>query len=109
MDIYYWKSVDGNPAGNPVNFYRITSPWDENTSTWNNQPSYVPQSSATGHIPSQPGLWMTVDVTSDIISFYHGTPNYGWRLADTSGENVCTYFRSRQDPNNPPILHIQYD
>ena len=110
LQLYYFQSVDGNPAGHTVNFYKITSPWDENTSTWNNHPSYATQSSASGQIPSQTGEWMTVDVTNDILDFYHGTTtNYGWRLVDTSGQTQCTYFRSRQSPDYPPILHIEYD
>lgn len=81
--LFYQSWGDTNPRGRPLNIYRITSEWDEDTCNWNNQPSYTYSSTSTSIIPSTPGIWMKWDVTNDVDSFLSGNvTNYGWMITD---------------------------
>lgn len=112
LQAFYHDNEDGNPSGNQVNLYRITSDWDEETVTWNNQPSYVGEPSSSAIIPATINNWVYWNATGDTLLFYDGsTPNYGWRLKDITfdWDNAKIYFRSKDYIEYHPHLIIGYE
>ncbi|MCJ7571987.1 MAG: DNRLRE domain-containing protein, partial [Candidatus Thermoplasmatota archaeon] len=110
--IYYYNYFTTNPVGRTLRLYRATSLWNENTITWNNQPSYplLPTTSST--VPSSFG-WMTWDVTRDVQDFIDGTkPNYGWKITDniywgkSDIPETVFYPKEYSDSNYHPKLEI---
>ncbi len=79
---------------------RITGPWNETGITWATQPGAV----LTG---TQINNFMEWDVTTDVQSFYTGTPNYGWRISDQSENSLIpfeTLFGSRESTARPQLI-----
>jgi hypothetical protein len=110
LQAYYYKNWDGNPSGHHVNLYRILSNWNEETVTWVTHPLYDTELSSFAVMPSAIENWVLWNVTDDVVLFYHsGTPNYGWRMKDVSGDNTCSYFRSKEYSAFHPILIIDYE
>jgi hypothetical protein len=110
---YYLKYKDSNPSGDTFNLYRITSNWDEETVTWNTQPSCESQPTSFVNIPSSPGIWLEWDVKSDIENFTNGNwDNFGWKIYDVtywSGANIpLTRLCSKEYESNIPYLEIMY-
>ena len=83
-----------NPVGRIYNMFRITSNWNENTATWNNQPSYSNQVSSSSIVPSTYS-WMKWDVTNDVQKFIASTlTNHGWKITDDTycgGANILLF------------------
>jgi len=111
LQAFYYKNKDGNPSGHQMNLYRNTNDWDEETVTWNTQPSYVTEPSSFAIMPATINNWVFWNVTGDTLMFYNsGTPNYGWRIMDTSGQdNEVSYFRTKDYIENHPLLIIGYE
>ena len=111
--LFYNKWTSTNPAGRMLNFYRITSDWNEDTVTWNTAPTYNPVASAFSPVPVTVNVWMEWDVTSDIQEFVSGTTNYGWRLRDDNYWGTVniplSQFRTREAGQElSPYLEIEY-
>jgi len=92
---------------------RVTASWNENTTTWNNQPS----NASTTATNSTGSGWLSWDVTSDVQSMVTGAfTNYGWVVRDqgegASGEgNRLGKFYSKEyttDTTLRPKLEISY-
>ena len=82
LKVYYYDMAGNNPTGRPLNLYRITSDWNEDTVTWNTQPSYAMLPTTYSIVPS-PFNWMNWDVTSDVQGFLDGSfNNHGWKITD---------------------------
>ncbi len=82
---------------------RITGPWNETGITWATQPGAV----LTG---TQINTLMEWDVTTDVQTFYTGTPNYGWMISDqteNSGILYETLFGSKESGVKPQLT-IEY-
>jgi hypothetical protein len=110
--LHYQSWGDTNPAGRPLNIYRITSDWNEGTCNWNNQPSYTSTLTTTSIIPSAPGVWMEWDVTSDVETFVSGSiANYGWKITDETywgkSEIPRTRFWAKEHGSLIPYLEIE--
>jgi hypothetical protein len=71
LHLYYYAYWDTNPAGRDLTCCRITSDWNEQTVTWNTQPTYVSEPTYSSVVPSTKG-WMVWDVTSDVQAFVGG-------------------------------------
>jgi hypothetical protein len=83
--LYYYDWSSTNPAGRPINIYRITSDWKEDTVTWNTQPTYHSSPTDNCPIPQSVGMWMNWDVKSDVQDFVSGqVTNYGWIIIDNN-------------------------
>jgi len=111
LRLYYYKKKDNNPAGRDLNLYRATSNWDEETVTWNTQPSCASQPTTHATVPSSIGVWMEWDVSSDVLDFIAGSKiNYGWKLTDENywgNVNIpIVYFRSKEYGDFIPCLEI---
>lgn len=110
LQAYYYKNWDGNPSGHQVNLYRISSNWNEETVTWTTRPSSVTEPSSSAVMPATIEQWVLWNVTGDVMMFYdQGSPNYGWRMMDISGDNTCSYFRSKDYSSFHPVLIIDYE
>jgi len=112
LQMNYYRYENNNPSGNKVNLYRITNDWDEETVTWNNQPSSVAEPSSFAFIPATINNWVFWNVTVDTQMFYNnGTINYGWKIKDMSGDwqNETPYFRSKDYTEYHPFLIIGYE
>lgn len=113
LNLYYHYYWDNNPAGRPLNCYRLTQPWEEMTVTWNNQPASLPQPTATAVVPNTQGKWMTWDVTADVQDIV-GNPdvvNHGWKIMDEQywgWVNIpITYFYTKENDSLIPFLEIE--
>jgi len=73
---------NGGPAG--VRFYRVLEPWDENTITWNNQPSHSITEYIYYYFPDESSTiqyWYLINVTSFVEKWFSGEwENFGWCL-----------------------------
>ena len=112
LTLYYYQYYDNNPAGRDLNLYRATSDWDEDTVTWNTQPSYAAQPTTYSPVPSSTGVWMEWDVTNDVEDFVSGSyVNYGWKVTDENywGQTGIpkTFFRTREYGSFIPYLEIE--
>lgn len=67
----------------------VTSSWSEAGVTWNNQPSVSGTVTASITVPSSGCV--SFPVTGDVISWFSGTANNGWRIND---HNEGTLFGS---------------
>ena len=113
--MYYWSFQDSNPAGRILTLYRPLSDWDENSVTWNTQPSYASQPTTSSKVPSSYG-WMTWNVTDDVQDFVKGKkPNYGWKITDEGYWGMVniptTRFHTKDMPDFEdlkPYLEIEY-
>ncbi|MBU7021293.1 MAG: DNRLRE domain-containing protein [Theionarchaea archaeon] len=89
-----------DPGSRVYEVSRVTSPWDEASITWSTQPG----SSVTGTQMNNIIQW---DVTSDVVSFYSGTLNYGWRISDQTENSIIPYetqFGSRESSLIPRLV-----
>lgn len=113
LNLYYHYYWDNNPAGRPLKCYRIAESWEEMTVTWNTQPAYFPQPTATAIVPNTQGKWMTWDVTADVQDIVSNPDavNYGWKITDEQywgWVNIpITYFYTKESDSFIPYLEIE--
>lgn len=106
--------------------YRLQCDWVELQASWNSCRSgvlwssagalgagtdYVAQADGAGYAAWEPG-WVAIDVTSGLLAMQAGSPNFGWRLRRTGGDDINTkrYFSREyaQVPGLRPRLTIHY-
>ena len=114
LKLYYYAWKDTNPAGRTLRLFRATSAWNENTVTWNTQPTYTAQSTSFAIVPSSTKTWMEWDVTGDVQAFVNGSlPNYGWKITDDTPWNYAnipiTRFYAKEFGDFIPYLLIGYN
>ncbi|MBU7033163.1 MAG: DNRLRE domain-containing protein [Theionarchaea archaeon] len=93
------------PGSRVYEVSRVTGYWDEPTLNWSNQPGAL----LTGNGVLSANM-MVFDVTSDVIDFYSGTQNYGWRISDQTEDSPVVYeaiFGSSESMLKPR-LSIEY-
>jgi hypothetical protein len=94
--------------GQTVNVHRITAPWVETEVTWNNFGSAYDPSVASSFVSDRLG-WNSVDVTSLVEGWLHGTyENYGFLLDQVDFTYPRSCFYSRDNFENQPYLEICY-
>ncbi|WP_321421178.1 DUF3344 domain-containing protein [uncultured Methanobacterium sp.] len=81
-----------------ISAYRITGEWTESGVKWNNQPTVNSIATSITNPGSVANVWVTWDVTPDVLAYLQGTANYGWMLAlsNESSSNQYAYFRSSE-------------
>lgn len=117
----YFNSTSSNASGlhstisglNNSYLKKITSPWDENTLTWNNQPSVTTVNQAPLPSSTSPTQdYLNINVTSlvqDMIT--NPATNFGLMLQlDVESYYRCLLFASSDHPNESkhPKLEICY-
>lgn len=111
--LYYYHYWDNNPAGRPLNCYRIAQPWNEMTVTWNNQPSCCSQPTASTLVPSTVGQWMSWDVAADVQQIVNdpNVVNHGWKITDEQywgWANIpLIYFYTKENHDLIPYLEVE--
>jgi len=97
-----------------IGVYQVTSEWQENTITWNNQPISLSEFEAIRIVHDTKGIWRTWYINDLVKGWLDGSiPNYGILLKATdnfANDNVA-YFRSSDymtDVTKCPKLVIGY-
>lgn len=112
--------------GVTMSAYRLLCDWLELQVTWNYCRSgvswakpgafgvgtdYQAVADGSGMITWDPG-WLRIDVVTGLQAMQSGSPNYGWRLRRTAGDDINTksYLSSEYtiDTNLRPKLLVQY-
>ncbi|MBL7147321.1 MAG: DNRLRE domain-containing protein [Nanoarchaeota archaeon] len=112
LSTYGYRSWQYPSSTLPIKVCRVTSSWNENTITWNNQPSFNTFSYDVTNIYSTTPTWNEWDVT-DLVEDWGGSySNYGLVLL-IQAENAITTdtynFKSSEDnSNNKPKLSVTY-
>jgi PKD repeat protein len=111
--------IDAPGSSRVYEIYRVLENWEERSITWNNQPqniTTIPTDSISyGGSGVPKNVWLSWNVTSDVIYFYNNQDqNFGWLIKD-SQENETTgreaVFRSNNytvDLSLRPKLIITY-
>jgi hypothetical protein len=89
----------------------VTSTWTEPGLTWSNQPTLAVSAQASVTAPSSAGC-TTADVKNDVQSWLLGTPNFGWRIADTNESTAPTVdwaTRENGTASDRPILTVVHN
>ncbi len=112
LGLYYYEWVDNNPVGRNLNLYKITNTWNEETVTWNTQPSYASQPTTYSSVPPSVGTWMEWNVTVDVGDFVNGNEdNYGWKITDENYWGTSNiprmYFRTKEYESYIPYLEVE--
>ena len=94
--------------------YRVTSNWEENEITWNNQPTSSLDTVALPTLYDTTGTWITCHIEDFVKGWLDGSiTNYGLLLKaiDESSEDTGARFFSSDyvtDITKHPILEIEY-
>jgi len=115
LNLYYYRWWDNNPKNRDLTIYKVTSDWDEETVTWNSQPTCRADPTDFATVPDQKNVWMTWDLTSDVQSIVNGDSNFGWEIKDETywGKfNIpIIAFKSKEAAESEliPYLEITYE
>ena len=112
LRLYVNNASDSNSVGK-FTPYRIINPWNENTVTWSNQPSYALVPSGSEALITVTGFYewdVTEIVRGWVMKIY---PNYGLLLKSDEIENFTTklvYTRNEVvELDLRPALRVDYD
>jgi hypothetical protein len=109
LDLYHlYNSVPGASFA----LYRVTSPWNESTVTWNSAPSIDTSPVSVLNISdSDAEIWRHWDVTDLVQGWLDGTyENFGLMLARLDTLNPVAYFASKEHGiDYAPTLSIDQD
>ncbi len=91
--------------GQTVNVHRITAPWEEGTTTWNNFGNqYDP--GVVASYPTGPAGWDSVEIKSIVQQWVDGVyPDYGI-LLEQSGTSFTNYWSSEASLNRPRLVLV---
>ncbi len=89
-----------------VTAYKITSSWNPNTLTWNNQPSKG-GSVGSASFSCSDG-WKSIDITGLVRNWYQGQTNRGITIRANNEYNPGGIFRSKEHTGNHPRLKVTY-
>ena len=97
-EVWFWVNSRDN-SGDPVNIYRITDSWSENTATWNNTANDYDAATIVGSfVPDSTG-WQKIDIINLTQSWVCQPINdYGLMLIATSSDTESRYA-SRESGN----------
>ena len=113
LNIFYREWDDNYPGGHIINLYRVTRDWNEQTVTWNTQPTWVPQATSVLILPSSIGVWLEWDVKTDVESFVKGEEdNFGWKISDDTmwgGFDIpIIRLNAKEKEVNIPFLEVEF-
>lgn len=94
--------------------YRITSQWDEGTTTWNSPwmnpgGDYDNSHAYASFYPNQSNCMLAIDLTDLVQEWVNGTPNYGFLLYSIGPNHILRYAsKENGDANQFPKLSVTY-
>lgn len=94
--------------------YKVLNSWLEKGITWNNQPGVSDEPTDSIQSGTNPGVWLSWDVTDDMYGFnFHPENNHGWRISDASennANNINSKFVSRDsnEQDKRPQLEVVF-
>lgn len=97
-----------------VDLHRVTGDWEEDTLTWNNQPSFDPIAESTSFNDAETFTWLSWDITSLLQDWVDDEfPNHGVVLKGTdegTDHTGCLYISSEfpSDSSRHPKLEVTY-
>jgi hypothetical protein len=107
LRLYLLNSLD-TEASRICRIYRIVSPWEEETVTWNAHPQVAEQHAAVS-VPDTGLVWISWDVTTLVRGWLQGAyPNYGLMVVGDETQLNIRAFASREHEEYPPQLMIEY-
>lgn len=104
LELFVHSASGWGAAGHPVEAHTLTTDWTEAGATWNcavdANPANNKQDCATPWAggtfaddasdtvlqTKDTGVWLTFDVTADVAAFLVGTPNQGWLIEKSDGD-----------------------
>ena len=100
-----WFYIAIGHAAGPIDIHQTSADWNETDVTWNSMNANM-HSAVLATIPQQPGsgLWVPVNLTSQVQAWINGQPNYGITLNSTT-DGVHGHYNSRESAN-PPWLEV---
>lgn len=111
-DLNWSQSPTTGGPNNSGFLYRVTSPWSENTVTWNSQPSITvsDQVIVPGSLNNAQNY--TLNVSTMVQNMFASATNYGFmlRMQDEVNYYLSLMFASSDNanPSNIPVLTITY-
>lgn len=101
LNLYYADYGGMNPAGRPLNIYRVKWFWNERTVNFFKKPWIASVVSDSQIIPDSVGVGIKWDVTNDVqYQVNHSGRNFGWEIRDDSYwgsfEVPTSYFYSKE-------------
>lgn len=104
-----WLRVTGeDDSGQPVNIYRVTDGWSENTVNWNNTGNDFDPTVHASFVPDDTG-WERIDISALVQSWVCGEfDNDGIMLIPTSSDKESKYTSKEWDQGNRrPRLYLR--
>ena len=91
----------------PVNVYRVTDTWAENTVTWGNTANDYAAGSLGSFTPSTNNVYVSVDITSTVNGWYASTfANHGVVLHSGASSSARFASRNNATANYRPLLYF---
>ncbi|MBT8437147.1 MAG: DNRLRE domain-containing protein, partial [Gammaproteobacteria bacterium] len=105
LSVTAWFYVDQEHPEGQVDIHRITADWSEADATWDSMGANL-DFPVLAVIPAQPdmGVWVSVNLTSQVQAWVNGQSNFGITLNSTS-EGTNGDYNSRESAN-PPYLEV---
>lgn len=109
---YYYYYHISNPGPRTHDFHKIIANWNEDTLTWNNQPSYDPTIVSSYLFPSSFG-WIEAELTDYVQDKINGETDYGFLIKDRNeggynNNNNQPRMYSKEYGSYSPELVIEY-
>lgn len=100
--------IEANPGVRPVEVRQLSNDtWLETAVTWNNKPAYTEATIGIISDAGTVGTVYTVDVTNYVNAQFAADGKASFVLFQPNIANLGTYFGSREDSANKPVLELQ--
>lgn len=104
---------DGNADSGTVNIAKVTSAWEENTLSWNYQPSFEGTYLKEDMPPPGVNKWTSWDITDLVQGWIDGTyPNYGLHVKNNNEDGYKTtwdIFNRYYSEEYASYIEIEYE
>ncbi len=111
LNLYLTKTIFFNETHNKLSLYRITNHWDENNTTWVQQPNYQSNPLLNQTITNNPDTWITYNLTNEIKKINNKTIYHnGWMITNTNhwGHfDIPEFIFTSKENQTKPYLEIK--
>lgn len=109
--LYFYTDMNLWGEDLPQDIFRVTESWDEDTTTWTNQPDLAGTKTSTTTLIDDQAGWYSWDVTDDVEDFLDEIyTNYGWMLKPQylSGNLDQRAYSKETAQSQKPYLEVSY-